>query len=152
MTSAPGFPVLATFPVHWGDMDALGHVNNARYFTWFESARIALFRQVGVMSARDNDSGVGPILATATCDFIRPAAFPNTVVVGTRVSKVGRTSITMEYAVWPEGQPDLPFARGSSVAVMFDYRSTQKVDVPAEVRRRIEVLQVSALPSNQSSG
>lgn len=42
-----GFPVVVRIPVLWGDMDALGHVNNARYFAWFESARIALFERVG---------------------------------------------------------------------------------------------------------
>ena len=71
MTAAAGFPVLVMFPVHWGEMDALGHVNNARYFTWFESARIALFGQIGVLATREA-TGIGPILATTTCDFLGP--------------------------------------------------------------------------------
>jgi acyl-CoA thioester hydrolase len=133
------FPVVVTFPVHWGEMDALGHVNHARYFTWFESARIALFGRIGVVATR-NQTGIGPILATATCDFLRPVTFPATVVVGTRVTKVGRTSIAMEYAAWIEAEPDQPVARGNTVAVMLDYRSSEKVDVPAEVRVRIEAL------------
>ena len=133
------FPVVVTFPVHWGEMDALGHVNHARYFTWFESARIALFGRIGVVAAR-SETGIGPILATATCDFVRPVTFPGTVVVGTRVTKVGRTSITMEYAAWLEGEPDQHVARGSTVAVMLDYRTNEKVDVPAEVRARIQAL------------
>lgn len=139
MTAAAGYPVLVTFPVHWGEMDALGHVNNARYFTWFESARIALFGRIGVLATREA-TGIGPILATTTCDFLRPVTFPSTVVVGVRVSKVGRTSIAMEYAAWIEGEPDEPVARGSSVAVMLDYTTSQKVDVPAGVRGRIDAL------------
>ena len=65
-------------PCHGGALDALGHVNNARFFSWFESARIALFERIGV--ATSGPSEVGPILATTTCDFLRPVVFPATVV------------------------------------------------------------------------
>jgi len=137
--SAPAhFPVVVTFPVHWGEMDALGHVNNARFFAWFESARIALFQRIGVLADRPRD--VGPILATTSCDFIRPVQYPCTVSVGARVAAVGRTSVTMEYAVWLEGQPGEPCARGASVAVLVDYATMQKVPVPAEVRARIDAI------------
>ena len=42
-----GFAVTLELPVLWGDMDALRHVNNARYFAWFEAARIAYFERIG---------------------------------------------------------------------------------------------------------
>jgi acyl-CoA thioester hydrolase len=132
------FPVIVTFPVHWGEMDTMGHVNHARYFTWFESARVALFAKIGIRVERPSD--VGPIIAMASCDFIRPVVFPATLVAGARVLKVGRTSITMEYAVWPEPEPERPCARGASVAVLVDYRTMQKVDVPPAVRASIAEL------------
>ena len=90
-------PVSVSIPVQWGDMDALGHVNNARFFSWFESARIALFQRIGV--ATGGPSEVGPILATTTCDFLHPVVFPATVQIGVRVARVGETSIGMEYEV-----------------------------------------------------
>jgi acyl-CoA thioester hydrolase len=130
------FAVTVSCPIQWGEMDALGHVNNARFFTWFESARIALFSRVGILADRPRE--VGPILATTSCDFIRPVTYPGTVVVGARVAKVGRTSIAMEYAVWLADEPDLPCARGSSVAVLVDYRTMAKVDVPADVRALLQ--------------
>ena len=132
------FPVSVSFAVHWGEMDAMGHVNHARYFTWFESARIALFARVGIHA--DKPSEVGPILAMATCDFIRPVVYPATIVVGARILKVGRTSITMEYAAWLTDEPERPCARGASVAVLVDYRTMQKVEVPSEVRAGIAAL------------
>jgi acyl-CoA thioester hydrolase len=134
------FPVTVSFPVHWGEMDVMGHVNHARYFTWFESARIALFGKIGI--ATDKPRDVGPILAMASCDFIRPVIFPATVIVGARILKVGRTSVTMEYAAWPEGDPEHPCARGATVAVLMDYRTMQKVEVPAVVRTNISALTV----------
>jgi acyl-CoA thioester hydrolase len=132
------FPVTVTFPVHWAEMDSMGHVNHARYFTWFESARIGLFARIGVKA--DGPRGVGPILAMASCDFIRPVIYPATVVVGARILKVGRTSITMEYAAWLEDAPERPCARGASVAVLVDYETMQKVEVPATVRAGIASL------------
>lgn len=129
------YPVTVTFPVHWGEMDALGHVNNARFFTWLESARIALFTRIGVLS--DGPRAVGPILATTQCDFLRPVVYPATIVVGAAVESVGRTSITMRYAVWREDAPDEPCARASSVIVLVDYQTMHKVPVPEDVRARI---------------
>ena len=140
MSASTHFPVVVTLPVQWGEMDALGHVNNARFFAWFESARIALFRRVGVLADRPRD--IGPILATTSCDFIRPVQYPCTVSVGVRVSAIGRTSITMEYAVWLDGHPDELCAKGTSVAVLVDYGAMAKVPVPPEIRAAI-----AALPS-----
>jgi len=125
------FPVVITLPVLWSDMDALGHVNNARYFTWFESARIELALKAGLDTT---GKGVGPILATTQCDFVKPIHFPGTVCIGTRISTVGNTSVTMEYAVWLEGAPDVIHARGSSVLVLMDYTTMQKVRVPDALR------------------
>lgn len=135
-------PVSVVIPVQWGDMDALGHVNNARFFSWFESARIALFERIGV--ATKGPSDVGPILATTTCDFLRPVVFPATVHVGVRVARVGETSIGMEYEVTDANATAettaTVYARGTSVAVLVDYRSMQKVRVPDAVRAAIAAL------------
>jgi acyl-CoA thioester hydrolase len=122
-------------PVQWGDMDALGHVNNARYFTWFESARIALFEKIGVVSA--GPSSAGPILATTTCDFLAPLHYPATLRISARCTKIGETSLTMAYEI---ACGDRVHARGSSVAVLVDYRTAAKVRVSDEVRAAIAAL------------
>ncbi len=132
--------MVVEFPLHWGEMDALGHVNNARFFTWFETARIALFRRVGV--ATDGAAGVGPILATTQCDFLVPVRFPAVVQVGVRVSKLGTTSITFEYLVCVEGQAK-PYARGSSVVVLVHYPSASKVPLSDEVRLALSTLKTA---------
>jgi acyl-CoA thioester hydrolase len=137
---AADYPVTVTIPVQWVDMDALGHVNNARYFAWFESARIALCERIGIATAPGK---LGPILATTTCDFLKPVVYPATVRVGIRVSRVGETSIGMEYEIAdaPDGQL---YARGTSVAVLVDYGSSKKVRIPDEVRAAITALTASA--------
>ncbi len=130
-----GYPVTVRFPMHWGEMDALGHANNTRYFAWFETARIEAFRRIGVVA--DAPSAVGPILATTQCDFLRPLRWPADVVVGARIPRVGRTSFQMEYAVALADASDDPVARGSGVIVLVDYGTGQKVSVPDEVREAI---------------
>jgi len=130
------FPLTISIPVLWGDMDMLGHVNNARFFRWLESGRIAYAERIGLLATRES----GPILATTTCDFLRPVVYPATVVVGVRTAKVGTTSITMEYGVWCEGAPEEPCARASSVIVIVRYATGEKLRVSDAMRAAIAEL------------
>jgi acyl-CoA thioester hydrolase len=130
-----GFPITLDFPIHWGDLDALRHVNNARYFTWFESARIAYFGRLGAAGLLTGE--VGPILATASCDFLRPILFPADVRVGAKVIEIGNSSLRMEYAVERTDTPGEPCAKGTSVIVLVRYATLEKVRVPDEVRAAI---------------
>lgn len=133
-----GYPVTVRFPLHWGEMDALGHANNARFFTWFESARIAYFERVGL---RLEPTQVGPILKRCDCEFLRPVVWPAELIVGARVTDSRTTSFTMLYAVARAEEPEVPFARGSAIVVLVDYRSGQKVPIPDDLRARIEALE-----------
>jgi len=134
-----GYPVTETFGMHWGDMDALGHANNTRYFLWFETARITYFRRIGLIA--DKPTSMGPILATTTCDFLKAAVYPVELVVGARVPRVGNTSFSMEYAVASTAAPDEPFAKGTAVVVLVDYASMVKIAVPDDMRATIEALE-----------
>ena len=144
-----GYPVHVTLPVQWGDLDALGHVNNTRYFTWFESARIALFERVGLANT-GADLTVGPLLATTTCDFLRPLHYPDTVVVGARVSRMGNTSFTMEYAVERTAEPGVVVARGapqSSLLMCVGTPTTCPLDAIPVSRRPTGVQRPSFRPA-----
>jgi acyl-CoA thioester hydrolase len=134
-----GFPVTIRFPMHWGEMDALGHANNTRYFAWFESARIAYFKRVGLRS--DAPSPVGPILKRADCEFLKPLRWPAELIAGARVTALGNTSFTMEYALALAESPDEPAARGTAVVVVVNYETGQKTPIPANIRSEIEALE-----------
>lgn len=123
-------------PVLWGDMDALGHVNNARYFTWFESARIALFEELGLGAAGRPE--LGAILARATCDFHVPLHYPDEIEVTATVSRIGRTSFTMDYAITRVADPERTVARGEGIVVLYDYSEQRKVEIPPELRAGLE--------------
>ena len=132
------YAVTIELPMRWGDMDALGHANNARYFTWFESVRIEYFQRLGLRV--DKPREIGPILATTTCDFLRPVTWPAQLVVGARVPRLGNTSFTMEYALAVADAPDELCARGSGVIVLVDYLRGTKVPIPDDLRAAIEEL------------
>jgi acyl-CoA thioester hydrolase len=140
------FPVSVRFAVQWGEMDAFGHVNNARFLTWFESARIAYLSRVGMWGKEP--SGVGPILASAHVDYLRPVLFPAQLEVGARVSHLGRSSFTMEYAV-EDAESGVAYARGSSAIVTLEYPAYRKVPVPEALRAAIEALEGRPLPPPQ---
>jgi acyl-CoA thioester hydrolase len=132
------FPVVIRIPVQWGDQDAFGHVNNTVPHRWFESARIALFGRIGLLDLR-KEEGIGPILAAVTCDYRRQINFPDTVQVGIRVARIGRSSMGFEHAIVSEAQCAI-VAEGTSTTVVFDYQAHKSHPVPETVRRAIEAL------------
>jgi acyl-CoA thioester hydrolase len=121
-----------TLDVAWGEMDALGHVNNIRYIAWAETARIALFRQLG-MTTLPGDA-VGPILARIETDYLEPVEYPARVTVGMRAERVGNSSLTIEHAIWHAGEPERIVARGRAVVVLINYATQEKIRVPEEIR------------------
>lgn len=134
-----GYPVVITLPVQWGDQDAFAHVNNVVYFRWFESARIAYFLRIGLMAGPDGRP-VGPILAASSCEYRRSVVFPDTVHVGIRATRIGRSSIGLEHRIVSERQDALA-AEGTSTTVFYDYAAKKPHPVPDEVRRAIEDLE-----------
>jgi acyl-CoA thioester hydrolase len=137
------YSVVVTMPVQWGDQDAYAHVNNTVYFRWYESARLAYCMRLGLVSSAYT-GGIGPILAAISCNYRRPLNFPDTVRIGARVTRIGRSSLTMEHAVASEAQGQLA-ADGSSVLVVYDYGQKQSCPVPPELRQAIEGLEGKAL-------
>jgi acyl-CoA thioester hydrolase len=133
------FPVVITLPILWGDQDAFGHVNNTIPIRWFESARIAYLEQSGMGHLMDA-SGLGPILASITCDYRRQLRYPDTVLIAARVSRIGRSSMTMEHAVYTEEQAAVA-AEGNSAVVVFDYASNRPTRMPDDVRQACERLE-----------
>jgi acyl-CoA thioester hydrolase len=134
-----GFPVVVVQPVQWGEQDALGHVNHVAYFRWYESARIAYFLKIGLMDLHKTEQ-IGPILARVANDYRRQISYPDTVHIGVRISRIGRSSLDMEHKII--SQNDLAIAaEGTSTLVVFDYQRNRSHPVPARIRHAIESLE-----------
>ncbi len=131
------FPVILEIPIAWGEQDAFGHLNNVASLRYFESVRMHFLDRVGILRSHA-EQGIGVILASTTCNFLRPVHWPATLTVATTCTQVGNTSFTMAYRITDE-TGDL-VADGTSVQVMFDYNAATKVRVPDAVRMAIAEL------------
>jgi acyl-CoA thioester hydrolase len=118
--------------VRWGDMDAMGHVNNSRFFTYFEQARIAWFQ--ALLPDDWQRESVGPILASTQCDFKRPVVFPATLEITISVGAPGRTSLPTYYEVRVEGAGETVVADGAATLVWIDYATGRPVPLPDALR------------------
>ncbi len=134
-----GYSVVISLPVQWGDMDAFAHVNNVVYFRWFESARIAYFERISVLKHHSGED-FGPILASSSCDYRRPVVFPDTVRVGIRATRIGRTSLALEHRIVSEQQKALA-AEGTATTVFYDYSAGRPHPVPDDVRKAVSELE-----------
>ncbi len=134
-------PVVIEIPVAWGEMDSFQHVNNIVYLRYFESARIAYFERLNLMEFM-SQTGIGPILASVQCKFKIPLTYPDTVSVGTHISKVEHDRFVMEYYVVSQQHQKMA-AEGEGVVVSFNYRENKKAPLPDEVKQRIAALEAS---------
>lgn len=116
-------------------MDAFGHVNNAAYFRYFESARIAWLERAGWTDLRDTH-GVGVILHSVQARFRRPVQYPDTLSVSARLVELNDDRFTLAHEAWSERQNALA-AEASGIVVAYDYRDGTKARIPDGLRASI---------------
>ncbi|KTD76370.1 acyl-CoA thioesterase [Legionella waltersii] len=117
-----------TFDIVWGDMDALGHVNNARYFDYFQEARIDWLRQMNITMTENT----GPVVIHVACTFLKPVVYPATVKVNSSLHSLGNSSMIMDHDLY---QGELLMAQGMSKIVWVDYTLNKSVPLPEVIRR-----------------
>ena len=128
-----GFQLVVPVRARFRDGDAMGHVNNAVYFTYFEEARAAYFRAVtGLADYRE----VGIILAHAACDFRSPLYPGEEIDVGVRVEWIGGKSFGMSYRALERAAGRL-VAESTSTQVAFDYAANRTIRVPRAFRDQV---------------
>lgn len=133
------YPIVTTIPILWGDEDAFAHVNNLAYLRWCESSRVEYMQRVALWTERP-PAGMGPIMASVTCDYKIPLTYPDTIDVGTRVTAIGNSSIRMEQIVVSRRLGAIA-AEIDSIIVVLDYAAGRAVRVPEHVRGAIAALE-----------
>lgn len=123
------------FPMRWGEMDALGHMNNAAYFRFFEQARISWFDSMKIDYRPESE---GPILGTISCRFVRPAIYPVDIEVTTYVGKPGRSSFGMWHRMSRAEDPATIFAEAQSVLVWIGIAEGKSRPLPDWVRAELK--------------
>jgi acyl-CoA thioester hydrolase len=144
-----GFPVVVEQAVAWGEMDSYRHVNNVVYFRYFENARLEYIRRLDWL-AYEQDTGIGPILASTSARFRKPLTWPDTIDIGVRVTAVADDRFTLEHRIVSRRLQAIA-AEGEGVIVTFDYRRGVKAPVPDELRRRVAALEATAARPSSSA-
>ena len=118
-------------PIRWGDMDAMGHVNNTIYFRYLEIIRIEWMHSVGGAFKPD---GVGPVIVNAFCNFIQQLEYPGDVLARHYVANPGRTSFDAFVTLERTDEPGVLYATGGATTVWIDYPKKRSVPLPEKLR------------------
>jgi acyl-CoA thioester hydrolase len=117
--------------VRFRDLDALGHVNNAVFLTYIESARVAFLQHLGAAATLEDMS---IIVARIEIDFRAPVGFGEEVEITVRATRFGTKSFDLDYELRVDGKV---VAEAKSVLVGYDYAKGETIEIPDEWRERL---------------
>ncbi len=115
--------------VRWGDMDALGHVNNTVYFKYIEQARVDWLSSQSHLK----HGGEGFVLIHTHCTFLKPIVYPAKVIVKTYLKQIGSSSVTLEHELTIETDSENIFAKAEAKMVWIDYQAEKSKPLPDNV-------------------
>ncbi len=121
-------------PIRWGDMDAMGHVNNTIYFRYFEIVRLDWFFRVAAPHGISNLSGEGVIIVNAFCNFIRQLEFPGEVRTRLYTAEVGRSSFDTFLTMERTDEPGVVYAEGGATTVWCEFEAKKSKPMPDWLR------------------
>jgi acyl-CoA thioester hydrolase len=119
-------------PMRWGDMDAMGHINNAVYFRYMEETRMAWFGKVG---AAARSVGHGPVIINASCTFLKQLVYPGNLEVTLYAGQLGRSSFETWAEMRPSYDPATLYAEGQAKVVWVDFAKEKSVVLPERIRQ-----------------
>ena len=132
------FPHFLRLETRWMDNDVYGHVNNATYYSYFDTAVNRHLLDSGVLDLAG--SAVFGVVVETGCRYLKSLAFPDAIDAGLRVARLGNSSVRYELALFRAGEAE-PSAEGWFVHVYVDRQSRRPVRVPDEVRAALAPLQ-----------
>jgi acyl-CoA thioester hydrolase len=121
----------STIAIRWGDMDAMGHLNNGSYFRYLETVRIDWMYSIG---ATPDASGQGPVIVNAFCNFYKQLEYPGTVIAKMYVSDPGRTTFESWCTLSRSDDPSVIYAEGGATTIWVDFPSQKAVTLPEWMR------------------
>jgi acyl-CoA thioester hydrolase len=121
----------------WSDNDVYGHVNNATYYSYFDTLVNRMLIERGILDPAK--SGAFGVVIETGCRFFAALSFPDVVDAGLRVTSIGNSSVRYEIGLFRRGDKE-PAATGHFVHVYVDRATRRPVPVPAEVRAGLEPL------------
>lgn len=120
--------------IRWGDMDAMGHVNNTVYFRYLEMARVEWLESLGGAPSPD---GQGPVIVNAFCNFYRQVTYPGELIARHYVSSPGRSSFDTWITLERSDEAGVICAAGGATTVWQDAVLQKSVELPAWLRAHL---------------
>ena len=117
--------------IDWSDLDSFGHVNNLAILRYAQTARLNYMEETGMMRFHA-ETGIGPVLASTSCQFKKQLFYPGNVTVRSVVDHIKNTSFHMRHAVLNDD--NICVAEMHDILVMFDYNKNVKQPIPQMFR------------------
>jgi len=119
--------------VRWRDMDSLGHVNNAKYVSYLEEARVRWLLGIPGVTISMQDT-VMPVVVATNLNYRAPITWPSDIVVELFVEKLGTSSVTIGHRILDRKDERMLYSDGNVVAVWMDTRTGKSVPLPEAIR------------------
>lgn len=121
------------FPIRWGDMDAMGHVNNTMFFRYLEQARIEWYGSLRPPGL----AGMETVVVNAHCTFFRALKYPGDLEIRTYAGSPGRSSFEILQEIRLADDPKTIYASGGSKVVWIDLQTGKSTPLPDDIRKLI---------------
>ena len=124
-----------SMPIRWGDMDAMGHVNNASYFRYLETIRIDWMQSIG---CPPNPAAEGPVIINAFCNFYKQLEYPGDILLKMYASDPGGSSFDSWCTMERADHPGVVYAAGGATTVWVDFRAQKSRPLPDWLRAQVD--------------
>jgi len=124
-----------SIPIRWGDMDAMGHVNNTTYFRYLETIRIDWLRSIGCDL---NPQGEGVVIVNAFCNFYKQLEYPGDVLVKMYVSDLARSTFETWGTMERSQEPGVICAAGGATTIWVNFPEQKSAPLPDWLRQKLE--------------
>jgi acyl-CoA thioester hydrolase len=125
--------------IRFRDVDAMGHVNNAVFFTYFEEGRKRFFFDI----FKVYDPSAFPfIMAHISCDYLKPITLSSEVELQMWIKDIGKKSFELVYKLVDASDKNIVYAKGESVQVCYDYTQSKSMEVPEELKQQFKEYQI----------
>ncbi len=122
--------------IDWSELNLYGHVSNLEFFKYIQASRIHYWEDIGLGDSTFKETGIGPILASTTCQFKQQLYYPGNVRMLSKVDFMRNTSFGITHVILNETNEIAGI--GQDIIVLFDYNSNTKLSIPADIRNSIQ--------------
>jgi acyl-CoA thioester hydrolase len=138
------FKFSATTRVGFSDTDAQGIVYYGRYLPYFDLARVEYHRSLGLLGMDIGEEGQEFVMRAGTIEYLAPAVFDDLIEVHVRAARIGRTSVTYEFAAY-RARDDLLLVTAKQTLVLVDLDERKAVPIPDAYKNAIRAFEGNAL-------